>query len=71
MDKVLLAGFVGVIIGVVAVTALLFSVNEYTRFYQDGYEKGQIDALIGNIKYELVTQPDSTRVWKEITNETQ
>lgn len=31
-----------------------------------GYRDGQIDALTGNIKYELVTQPDSTRTWEEI-----
>lgn len=30
------------------------------------YRQGQIDALTGNVKYELVTQPDSTRVWKRI-----
>ena len=30
----------------------------------ENYKQGQIDALTGNIKYELVTQPDST--WEEI-----
>lgn len=30
-----------------------------------GYKHGQIDALTGNIKYELVTQPDSTKTWEK------
>ena len=30
------------------------------------YRQGQIDALSGNIKYELITNPDSSRTWKEI-----
>ena len=30
------------------------------------YKRGQIDALTGDIKYELVTSSDSTRVWKWI-----
>lgn len=32
----------------------------------DPYKQGQVDALTGNVKYELVTQDDSTKVWKEI-----
>ncbi|MBE3139023.1 MAG: hypothetical protein IMZ53_00405 [Thermoplasmata archaeon] len=31
-----------------------------------GYKYGQIDALTGKVKYQLVTNPDSTRVWMEI-----
>ena len=30
------------------------------------YKQGQIDAINGIIKYELVTQPDSTKVWTDI-----
>ncbi len=30
------------------------------------YKQGQIDALTGKIKYHLVTQSDSTKVWKSI-----
>ena len=30
------------------------------------YKQGQIDALTGKVKYELVAQPDSTRIWKSI-----
>lgn len=46
-------------IGIV-VTLLIF------KYVADPYKQGQVDALTGNIKYELVTQDDSTRVWKEI-----
>ena len=46
-------------IGIV-VTLLIF------KYVVDPYKQGQVDALTGNVKYELVTQDDSTRVWKEI-----
>jgi len=29
------------------------------------YRDGQIDALNGIVKYELVVQPDSTRTWEK------
>ena len=31
----------------------------------DSYRQGQIDALTGKIKYELLPQPDGTVVWVE------
>jgi len=31
----------------------------------DVYRQGQIDALTGNIQYELVMQADSTRIWQK------
>lgn len=34
--------------------------------YNYGIKKGQIEALTGVIKYELVTHPDSTKTWEEI-----
>lgn len=43
------------------VVALLFF-----KYVMDPYKQGQVDALTGNVKYELVTQDDSTKVWKEI-----
>jgi len=46
-------------IGIV-VTLLIF------KYVMDPYKQGQVDALTGNVKYELVTQDDSTKVWKEI-----
>lgn len=34
--------------------------------YDIAYAHGQIDALTGKVKYELVVKPDSTRVWQRI-----
>lgn len=34
--------------------------------FQPHYKDGQIDAITGKIQFELVTMPDSTRVWKKI-----
>ena len=31
------------------------------------YQEGQIDCINGNIKYELVVQPDSSKTWEPIT----
>lgn len=31
-----------------------------------GYEKGQIDAINGEIKYHLIEQPDQTVVWERV-----
>ncbi len=70
MDNNALAGVLGAVVGGVITIILLFSFEEDTEFYKNGYEKGQIDALTGNVKYELVTQPDSTRVWVEIVDKT-
>lgn len=33
---------------------------------RDSYQQGQIDALTGTVKYELVAQPDSSRVRERI-----
>ena len=33
---------------------------------EQAYRQGQIDALSGTVKYELVVQPDSSRIWEEI-----
>ena len=30
----------------------------------ESYKRGQIDALTGKVSFQLVTQSDSTRVWK-------
>jgi uncharacterized membrane protein YdjX (TVP38/TMEM64 family) len=51
--------FIGMIIGVILLS-MIFNPTEI------GYKRGQIDALIGNIKYELVINPDSTRTWEKI-----
>ena len=30
------------------------------------YKKGQVDALTGNIQYELIEQPDKSVMWEKI-----
>lgn len=39
------------------------------RTDKTNYKQGQIDALTGNIKYELVINDDSTKTWEEINND--
>ena len=46
--------------------AYLFGLFLGLFMINDDYEQGQIDALSGNIKYELITNPDSSRTWEEI-----
>ena len=33
-----------------------------------GIEQGRMDVVTGTVKYKLVTNSDSTRVWKEVGN---
>jgi hypothetical protein len=33
----------------------------------DLYKRGQVDALTGKIRYELVVKADSTKSWEEIS----
>lgn len=54
-----------VIIALIA-TALISFIIGGIVFEPVGYKQGQVDALTGHISYELVTQPDSTRIWEEI-----
>lgn len=49
----------GLFLGVMAIGGLLECTGG-GRFYKEG----QIDALTGIVKYELVWNPDSTREWK-------
>ena len=32
--------------------------------FDNAYREGQIDALTGKVKYELKTNPDSTKTWE-------
>ena len=52
----------GFVIGVIMSLILIFIISKHTIFYK----WGQIDALTGKVKFELVTQPDSTRTWEKI-----
>jgi len=58
MNKTLWFLFGYIVNGILIVGYLLISDNS-------SYKQGQIDALTGNIKYELQIQPDSTIIWVE------
>ena len=53
-----------VLIGVLVGWLLGVFVCEYGNWNE--YKDGQVDALTGNIKYELTEHPDSTKTWEEI-----
>ena len=52
--KVWFGAFIGFILGALIVG---------TVRYNEGFKEGQIEALTGNVQYELQVQPDSSRVW--------
>ena len=49
--------------------AFLLLILGLTAVDNGGYKRGQIDALTGNILYELQAQPDSTVIWVKIEGE--
>jgi hypothetical protein len=55
----ILSFIVGLGVGMIFFKILLTIASE-------DYKGGQIDALTGNVKYHLVTMPDSTREWRSI-----
>lgn len=68
-DETQVAHILGSLICVFLLVWLLFSANHFTEDDNMLYKQGQIDAMNGIIRYELVTQPDSTRVWQWIETE--
>lgn len=52
----------GLLVVFVFLAAVLWCVA-YSVGNEFGYRQGQIDALNGEVRYELKTQPDSTKVW--------
>ena len=54
---------------VVFIFSILTAVNMWTIYdavHKIGYKDGQINALLGEVHYELVTHSDSTSTWEEI-----
>ena len=49
-----------------AITGSLLGILITILFFANDYKNGQIDALNGNVKYELITNQDSTRIWERI-----
>jgi hypothetical protein len=56
-DGLLTSFIVGVGIGIIAILVFLILIGKT-------YKDGQVDALTGNIRYELITLPDSTKEWR-------
>ena len=48
----------------IAIVAFLFGILLMALIVSNGYRKGQIDAINGNIMYELVTQPNGEMKWE-------
>lgn len=57
-EKSIALVLIGIAIGLIISIIIMIGNNEY--------KSGQIDAINGDIKYELVTQNDSTTKWKLI-----
>ena len=57
---------IGILFGMLLISVLALWVWDTPECF---YRKGQIDALTGIIKYELVINPDSTRIWKRKVKE--
>ena len=56
---------------IVACIALLIFAGGFTLgllVCMGEYKKGQVDALTGNVKYELVKQPDKSIIWEKIND---
>lgn len=49
---------------VIAVFVTLTNIK-YKDGYKNGYKEGQIDAILGKVKFEIVSQPDKTSIWRE------
>ena len=46
-----------------------FVISYFVIQKENPYKQGQVDALTGKIKYELKTNPDSTKTWEFIEKE--
>lgn len=55
-------GFTGGLILGAAIMALVLSIAGHPG----SYKEGQIDALIGDIKYEVFEHPDKTKTWERV-----
>jgi ABC-type dipeptide/oligopeptide/nickel transport system permease subunit len=53
-----------VVLGIICLIISLFAGLQ--SGFSSGYKRGQIDALSGKIKYELVQHDDKTVTWEEV-----
>jgi len=57
---------INILFGMILISVIALFVWNTPEYF---YRKGQIDALTGIIKYELVINPDSTRIWERKVKE--
>ncbi len=69
MDKQLKDMLIGLVIGII-ITIMFAVLADRLKHWPQSYKQGQIDVLTNNVKYELVTKPDSTRTWEKINERT-
>uniref|UniRef100_A0A6M3LQ74 Uncharacterized protein n=1 Tax=viral metagenome TaxID=1070528 RepID=A0A6M3LQ74_9ZZZZ len=51
---------------IMLIVAFIIIISASFNFYNYGYRTGQIDAINGNIKYELVTDRNKITQWEKI-----
>lgn len=54
---------VSILIGIFVVVGIMIFSLEVD---EEAYKRGQVDALTGKVKYELVVNADSTKTWEEV-----
>lgn len=57
-------GYTVVVIGIILMGVSIGIEHYVISERTPNYKQGQIDALTGEVQYELVTQPDSSRAWQ-------
>ncbi len=57
--------FIGFFIGFILL-AIILTISPKTVNYHKGYKQGQIDCLIGDVKYKTVKHKDHTVTWEKI-----
>lgn len=63
MKKNYIEGFIlGMVVGAVIVVSIIAT----SPFERRGYKRGQIDALTGTVKYELIEHENKTKTWEWI-----
>lgn len=55
----------GYVLGVVLTSIVITTIMALTP-EGPGYKQGQIDAINGVVKYELIENPDQTKTWRRI-----
>jgi len=55
------------IIGVLFILLIAIGIG-FAWGHSVGYKDGQVASITGNVKYELITNSDSTKTWRRIND---